>query len=73
MLLNARLSCIFPNQGDTMVLSTTVRPYMIREKGSMVVVIPKELRDELKIKQGTTLKVWKERGRLIYAPANSSD
>jgi hypothetical protein len=40
-----------------MVLYTTVHAYKIREKGSMVAVIPKEFLEQLSISKGTKLKV----------------
>ncbi|MCS4537816.1 MAG: AbrB/MazE/SpoVT family DNA-binding domain-containing protein [Thaumarchaeota archaeon] len=51
-----------------MVLYTIVHAYRVREKGSIVAVIPKELREELGIKEGTKLKVWKDKKRLVYQP-----
>jgi antitoxin component of MazEF toxin-antitoxin module len=51
---------------------TTVRAYKTREKGSMVVVIPKDFLSELGIKKGTKFKVWKDKKRLIYEPEEDS-
>ncbi len=48
------------------MLYTTVRAYRVREKGSFVVVIPKELREEIGIEQGSKFRVWKDKRRLIY-------
>ncbi len=45
---------------------TIVHAYKIREKGSMVAVIPKELTEQLGIQKGTRLKVWKDKNKIIY-------
>jgi len=53
---------------------TIVHAYKIREKGSMVAVIPKLFLDELGIKRGTKLKVWKDKkNRLIYECHSDTD
>lgn len=55
-----------------MVLYTIVHAYKIRKKGSVVTVIPKELREELGIREGTRLKVWKDKNRLVYMPVDET-
>ena len=50
-----------------------VKPYQVRKEGPVVVVIPKKIREQMKIQNGTMLQVRIDGNSLVYSPVPQAE
>ncbi len=48
-----------------------VKAHLVKQDGTLSVIIPKEIREKMGVTKGTELVVYEESGQIVYEPLTS--